>query len=64
MLADLTYKTKPMEVKPAAEHSCAECALRKKAEAKPKSLLGRFWFWHIKWCPGWKSYQKTLAMEQ
>jgi hypothetical protein len=40
---------------------CANCALRKRAEAKPRSLLGRFWTWHITWCPGWKAYQEVLA---
>ncbi len=40
--------------------SCETCGLRRRAEAKPKSLLGRFWRWHIKWCPGWKAYQKHL----
>ena len=43
------------------EFGCETCALRKKAEEKPKSLAGRFWRWHIKWCPGWKAYQKHLA---
>lgn len=42
------------------EHNCETCFLRKKAEQNPKSLLGRFWFWHIKFCPGWKAYQKSL----
>jgi len=27
---------------------CEDCPLPKKAEAKPKSLLGRLWYWHIK----------------
>jgi len=40
---------------------CETCFLRKKAEAKPKSLLGRIWYWHTTWCPGWKSYQEYLA---
>jgi hypothetical protein len=35
--------------------------MRKKAEAKPKSLLARLWRWHTSWCPGWKAYQKSLA---
>jgi len=39
---------------------CEDCGFRKKAEAKPKSFMGRFWRWHIKWCPGWKAYQKHL----
>ena len=43
------------------EFGCETCALRKKAEEKPKSLAGRFWRWHIKWCPGWKAYQKHLT---
>lgn len=43
---------------------CANCPIRKRAEAKPKSLLGRFWFWHITWCPGWKAYQAYLARQE
>ena len=43
---------------------CENCSLRKRAEAKPKSLLGRLWFWHIKWCPGWRAYQKYLAEQE
>ena len=42
------------------EPRCAECPLRRKAEARPKSLLGRFWRWHTSWCPGWKAYQEHL----
>ena len=41
--------------------SCAECGLKKKAEANPKSLMARLWKWHTKWCPGWKKYQEYLA---
>ncbi len=43
------------------EIRCAECPLRKKAEARPRSLMGRFWHWHTKFCPGWKLYQEYLA---
>jgi hypothetical protein len=39
---------------------CAHCAIRKWAEAKPDSLLGRLWYWHTNWCPGWKSYHEHL----
>ena len=39
---------------------CAHCAIRKWAEAKPDSLLGRLWYWHTNWCPGWKSYHERL----
>ena len=53
-----------MADKPASEHGCATCGMRKRAEANPKSLIARFWRWHTKWCPGWKSYQRALAAEQ
>lgn len=42
------------------EPKCANCPLRQKAEARPKSLLGRVWRWHTNWCPGWKEYQRYL----
>jgi hypothetical protein len=45
------------------ESNCATCALRLKAEEKPKSLIARFWRWHTKWCPGWKAYQRELAQQ-
>ncbi|PLW98353.1 MAG: hypothetical protein C0591_04590 [Marinilabiliales bacterium] len=40
--------------------NCENCKLRAKYDAKPKSLLGRFWKWHIGFCPGWKSYITSL----
>ena len=42
---------------------CHKCALRAKAEANPQAFLGRLWFWHIKWCPGWKTYQEYLTQQ-
>jgi adenine-specific DNA glycosylase len=42
------------------EPRCDECPLRRKAEARPKSLLARLWRWHTSWCPGWKAYQEKL----
>lgn len=42
-------------------HKCANCAMRKKAEANPNKLSSRLWRWHTKWCPGWKSYQRSLG---
>lgn len=44
--------------------SCADCPLRKKAEANPKALLSRLWKWHTGWCPGWKAYQAQLAKDK
>jgi hypothetical protein len=43
-----------------AESNCANCALRAKYDNNPKSLIGRFWRWHINFCPGWKGYMKSL----
>lgn len=43
-----------------ADIKCGECPLRAKYDNNPKSLLGRFWRWHIKFCPGWKSYMESL----
>ncbi len=43
-----------------AESKCENCAMKARYDAKPKSLIGRFWRWHINFCPGWKGYMKTL----
>ncbi|WP_147822478.1 hypothetical protein [Salidesulfovibrio onnuriiensis] len=37
---------------------CEVCRFHKFAKNDPYSLLGWFWTWHTKWCPGWKSYVK------
>jgi len=39
---------------------CKNCTLRAKYDAKPKSFAGRFWRWHINFCPGWKKYILSL----
>ena len=39
---------------------CANCSMRRKYESNPKSLIGRFWRWHINFCPGWKQYFSSL----
>lgn len=44
--------------------NCANCSMRKKYDENPKSLLGRFWRFHILFCPGWKQYVKTLSQEE
>ena len=43
---------------------CANCKFRAFYEKKPQSLLGRLWKWHTGWCPGWKSYMKSLSEEE
>jgi hypothetical protein len=46
-----------------AEHRCDRCRLRARYDAAPKSFLGRIWRWHIRFCPGWRSYMKSLPPE-
>ena len=45
-------------------HSCAHCKLRAHYDKHPKSLLGRFWHWHTKFCPGWKRYYASLSEDE
>jgi len=40
--------------------ACEDCAMRRQAEARPRSLMARLWRWHTTWCPGWKAYQAYL----
>lgn len=37
-------------------HVCENCKFRAYYDKNPQSLMGRFWRWHINFCPGWKSY--------
>ncbi len=46
------------------QESCSNCSLRAKHDKNPQSLLGRFWRWHINFCPGWKAYFTSLTSEQ
>lgn len=45
-------------------YKCADCKLRAKYEKSPKSLAGRFWRWHINFCPGWKGYFTSRTPEE
>jgi len=47
-----------------ADHSCTTCVFRAKYDANPQSLIGRIWRWHINWCPGWRSYMRSLSDEE
>jgi hypothetical protein len=44
--------------------ACETCALRARYDQNPKSLLGRLWKFHIRFCPGWKMYLKSLTEEK
>jgi hypothetical protein len=43
---------------------CEKCSFRARYDKNPRSILGRIWKWHIGWCPGWKSYVKSLPDEK
>jgi hypothetical protein len=45
-------------------HNCARCSFRAKYDSNPKSILGRIWRWHIRFCPGWKAYMKSLPVDE
>ena len=47
-----------------AESNCETCAMRAKYDKNPKSLIGRFWKWHTKFCPGWKAYLQSVTEEK
>lgn len=47
-----------------SDPNCPDCSLRRRYDTKPSSLLGRFWRWHIRWCPGWKSYLAGLPADE
>lgn len=46
-----------------SKHNCEECPIRARYDKNPKSLIGRFWRWHINFCPGWKSYIRSVDDE-
>lgn len=45
-------------------HACENCSWRAYAERKPNTWFARLWRWHTRWCPGWRSYQRSLAEKQ
>lgn len=45
-------------------YPCENCKFRAHYDKKPKSVLGRFWRWHINFCPGWKAYFTSLSQEK
>lgn len=47
-----------------ATYKCESCPLREKYEINAQSLIGRFWRWHINFCPGWRAYFIQLSDEQ
>ena len=44
-------------------YPCETCMFRAHYDKNPKSALGRFWRWHINFCPGFKAYFKAQTPE-
>jgi len=47
-----------------AQARCQTCPFRARYDKNPQSLIGRIWRWHINWCPGWKSYMRSLPEKE
>jgi hypothetical protein len=47
-----------------SESGCATCTFRARYDERPKSFLGRIWRWHADFCPGWRSYMKSLPDDE
>ena len=45
-------------------HNCENCKFRAHYDKKPNSFLGKFWRWHINFCPGWKGYFTSQSEEK
>lgn len=45
-------------------YACENCKLRAHYDKNPRSLMGRFWRWHINFCPGWKAFYASLPEER
>ncbi len=45
-------------------NNCENCKLRARYDRKPNSFLGKFWRWHINFCPGWKQYFNSLSEDE
>jgi len=48
----------------AKKHNCERCPIRAQYDKNPRSLIGRFWRWHINFCPGWKGFIKSIEPAQ
>ncbi|MFR9620901.1 MAG: hypothetical protein SNH63_06765 [Rikenellaceae bacterium] len=46
------------------EKPCEKCKLRAAYDKNPRSFVGRFWRWHINFCPGWRLYYNSLSQAE
>ncbi|MBN2516116.1 MAG: hypothetical protein JXC33_08810 [Deltaproteobacteria bacterium] len=47
-----------------ATSMCSNCKLRAMYDKNHNSFAGRFWRWHINFCPGWRKYFDSLSAEE
>ncbi len=47
-----------------SETGCASCGWRAKHDERPRSLMGRLWRWHANFCPGWRTYMRSLPEDE
>ena len=40
---------------------CRFCLLGAYAQRKPRSVIGRIWWWHAGWCPLRRMYQRLTC---
>lgn len=38
--------------------------MKSRYDQNPDSIISKIWKWHISWCPGWKSYLKSLPANE
>lgn len=60
----MTRVNDKVEKKEITVNNCENCKFRMKYDKNPRSMLGRVWKWHTGWCPGWKSYLKSLPDDE
>ena len=58
------YRLKIIKIGGLQMSNCENCKFRAKYDNNPRSILGRIWKFHIGWCPGWKTYLKSLSDEE
>ena len=44
--------------------ACENCGIRACYDKNPKSLIGRLWRFHARFCPGWRRFLARLPEEE
>lgn len=46
------------------ELRCKDCYMKARYERNPRALMCRLWHWHTSFCPGWKTYMRSLSEDE